>query len=62
MTKVRMIFLIVAVVVLAETGVVMTMVNARRDAPLGFWLWFGGVGVVAPIFALWLYRGLARRG
>jgi hypothetical protein len=56
MKNIRMVLLLVALVVLAETGAVMVMLNARPHAPLGLWFWFGCAGVVAPIYALWAYR------
>ena len=46
----------VVVVMLAEAGTVMVMLNASPHAPLGFWLWFGGVAVLSPVVGYWLYR------
>lgn len=51
--------LLIAGAVLAEVGTMMVLLNARPHAPLGFWLWFGGIAVLVPSCALWLYRRYA---
>ena len=45
-------------VMLAETGANLVMFNASPHAPLGFWLWFGGIAALAPIAGYGLYRRL----
>ena len=56
MRQTKLITLLAAMVILAEIGVAMVLLNARPQAPLGFWLWFAGIGVLAPLYAVWLYR------
>ncbi len=39
----------------------MVLLNARPNAPLGFWLWFGGIGLLVPLRVFWMYRHPAGR-
>ena len=34
------------------------MFNAAPHQTLGFWLWFGDIAVLSPVYGLWLYRRL----
>lgn len=43
-------------VVLMEVGIALVMLNASPHAPLGFWLWFGGIAALSPSAGYWLYR------
>ena len=61
MKRTRALLFLVVAAVLAEVGDVIVMLNARPHVPLGFWLWFGGVSVLAPLVPFWLYRRPAER-
>lgn len=50
----------VACVVMIEVGSVLVMAGARPDAPAGFWAWFLGLCVLAPLFPIWMHRPLSR--
>ncbi len=54
----KLLTLSVVWVVLIEVGVTLVMINASPHAPLGFWLWFGGIGVLSPFAGYCLYRWL----
>ena len=61
MRQTKLVILLAVMVTLAEAGVAMVLLNARHPSPVGFWLWFGGLGALTPIYALWLYRRFTRR-
>ncbi len=46
--------------VMIEVGSVLVMTDARPDAPVGFWAWFLGLCVLAPLFPLWMHRRVSR--
>lgn len=48
-------------VVLLEVGTAVVFWTARRDAPIGFWVWFGLIALLAPAVGFWLSRRLHRR-
>ena len=50
------------IVVLGEVGYAMVLFNASPHAPLGFWLWFGGLAILFPFYGYWLYRLYERKG
>ncbi len=52
----RRLFRIVALALIGEVGIALVLVNARPHAPLGFYLWFGGLAVAFPVYCVWLYR------
>ena len=52
--------LIILIVLTQELEAAMVMLNARPHAPLGFYMWFGGLAVLAPFIGFWLYRRLVR--
>ena len=54
--EVKLLALFVVWVVLMEVGVTLVMLNASPHAPLGFWLWFGGIAAFGPAAGYWLYR------
>ena len=51
----------VAFVVLAEAGTALVMLNASPHAPLGFWLWFGGIAFISPFAGYGLYRRMTAK-
>lgn len=46
--------------VMIEVASVLVMTSARPDAPLGFWAWFLGLCVLAPLYPLWIHRQISR--
>lgn len=46
--------------VMIEVGSVLVMTGARPDATAGFWAWFLGLCVLAPLFPIWMHRQLSR--
>ena len=48
----------VVLVMLAEAGAALVMLNASPHPPPGFWLWFGSIPVLSPFAGYWLYRRL----
>jgi hypothetical protein len=46
---------VILTTLLGEAGVALVLANARPQAPLGFWLWFGLVGLLLPLLPLWIY-------
>ena len=48
-------------VALAEVGAALVMLNASPHAPLGFWLWFGGLAALFPFAGYWLYRRMTAK-
>lgn len=53
--------LVVITSIMAEAGVGMVLLNAPSNAPLGFRLWFGGIGLLVPLWVFWMYRHPAGR-
>ena len=58
--KSRRLFRIVVLALIGEAGIAVVLCNARPHAPLGFYLWFGGLAVAFPLYCIWLYQGARR--
>ena len=58
----KTVILPVVLVVLAEAGAALVMLNASPHPPPGFWLWFGGITALSPLAGYALYRHLSLVG
>jgi hypothetical protein len=52
----RLFILVVLGIVMVEVGCLLVLLDARPNAPLGFWLWFIGLALAAPVYLVWVYR------
>jgi len=46
--------------VMIEVGSILVMTSARPDAPAGFWVWFLGLCVLAPLYPIWIHHQVSR--
>lgn len=52
----RPLTLSILAVTIAEAGAAMVTLNAAPHQPLGLWLWFSGLAVLAPVAGFRLYK------